>query len=64
MTLRELMEQIKDLPPDTLVCAAEVDEAFGANVAGVRSWTMPGWKAKSRTARNRSNSPMGGTGWS
>ena len=35
MTLRELMEQIKDLPPDTLVCAAEVDEAFGANVAGV-----------------------------
>ena len=35
MTLRELMDRIKGLPPDTVVCAAEVDEAFGANVASV-----------------------------
>ena len=35
MTLRELLEKVKDLPPETLVCAAEVDEAFGANVAGI-----------------------------
>ncbi len=35
MKLRELLDKVKDLPPDTLVCAAEVDEAFGANVAGI-----------------------------
>ena len=35
MTVRELLDQVKDLPPDTLVCAAEVDEAFAINIAGV-----------------------------
>jgi hypothetical protein len=35
MTLRELLEEVKDLPPETLVCAAEVDEAFGMNLAEV-----------------------------
>jgi hypothetical protein len=28
---------VKDLPPDTLVCAAETDEAFAANIAGVET---------------------------
>ncbi len=35
MTLAELFEQVKDLPPETPVCVAEVDEAAGANVDGV-----------------------------
>jgi hypothetical protein len=35
MTVRELLEQVKDLPPETLVCTAELEEAFGANIAGV-----------------------------
>lgn len=33
MTLRELMAMVEHLPPDTLVCTAEIDEAFGINVA-------------------------------
>jgi type IV secretory pathway TrbF-like protein len=33
MKLRELLDQVRDLPPDTLVCAAEIDEAFATNVA-------------------------------
>jgi hypothetical protein len=37
MKLRELMDQVKDLPPDTLVCAAETDEAFGVNIAGIET---------------------------
>jgi hypothetical protein len=35
MTIRELLDQIKDLPAETLVCAAEIDEAFGVNIASV-----------------------------
>jgi hypothetical protein len=35
MTLRELLKQVEDLPPDTLVCTAEIDEAFGVNPATV-----------------------------
>ncbi len=35
MTLGEFLSQVKDLPPDTLLCVAEVDEAFGINIAGV-----------------------------
>ncbi|RWM99631.1 MAG: sugar phosphorylase [Mesorhizobium sp.] len=46
MKLRELMDQIKDLPPDTLVCAAEIDEAFAANVAGIE--TVEGARVESR----------------
>ncbi|ESX71575.1 MULTISPECIES: hypothetical protein [unclassified Mesorhizobium] len=37
MKLRELLDRVKDLPPDTLVCVAEIDEAFGVNVAVVES---------------------------
>ncbi|MER8827755.1 sugar phosphorylase [Mesorhizobium sp. M0938] len=37
MRLRELMNQVKDLPPETLVCAAETDEAFAVNIAGVET---------------------------
>lgn len=35
MTLGELLDQVKGLPRDTLVCIAEVDEAFGVNIAEV-----------------------------
>jgi hypothetical protein len=35
MKLREFLEQVKDLPPETLLCVAEVDEAFAMNVASV-----------------------------
>jgi hypothetical protein len=35
LTLQEFLKQVENLPPDTLVCVAEVDEAFAANVAEV-----------------------------
>lgn len=35
MTLRELMAEVQHLPPETLICAAEIEEAFGINVAAV-----------------------------
>jgi hypothetical protein len=34
-TIREFLKKIENLPPDTLLCVAEVDEAFAANVADV-----------------------------
>jgi hypothetical protein len=34
-TLREFLNQVENLPPDTLLCVAEVDEAFAAHVAEV-----------------------------
>lgn len=34
-TLREFLKKVENLPPDTLVCVAEVDEAFAANVADI-----------------------------
>jgi hypothetical protein len=34
-TLREFLKKVENLPPDTLLCVAEVDEAFAANVAQV-----------------------------
>lgn len=37
MKLRDLMDQVKDLPADTLVCAAEIDEAFATNIAGMET---------------------------
>lgn len=33
MTLRELLAKVEGLPPDTPVCTAEIDEAFGINIA-------------------------------
>ena len=35
MTLQDLFDQLKNLPPDTPVCVAEEDEAAGMNVAGL-----------------------------
>ncbi len=32
-TLRDLLKKVENLPPDTLVCVAEVDEAFATHVA-------------------------------
>ena len=34
-TLRDFLKQVENLPPDTLLCVAEVDEAFAANVVEV-----------------------------
>jgi hypothetical protein len=34
-TLRDFLKLVENLPPDTLVCVAEVDEAFAANVAEI-----------------------------
>lgn len=34
-TLREFLKTVENLPPDTLLCVAEVDEAFAAHVAEV-----------------------------
>ena len=34
-TLREFLTQVEKLPPDTLLCVAEVDEAFATHVAEV-----------------------------
>ncbi len=31
-TLRDFLKQVQNLPPDTLLCVAEVDEAFAAHV--------------------------------
>lgn len=39
MTLRDFLDQVKDLPPETLLCVAEVHEAFGMNVAGLEHVT-------------------------
>jgi hypothetical protein len=46
MKLRELLDQVKDLPPDTLVCTAEVDEAYAANIARIE--TMENARIESR----------------
>jgi len=35
VTLRDFLQKVENLPPDTLLCIAEVDEAFAANVAEV-----------------------------
>ena len=35
MTLRDFFDQVTDLPPDTPICVAEVDEAAATNVAAV-----------------------------
>ena len=35
MTLQEFLDQVKDLPPETQMCVAEVDEAFAMNLAGL-----------------------------
>lgn len=32
-TLRDFLKAVENLPPDTLLCVAEVDEAFAAHVA-------------------------------
>lgn len=47
-TLREFLNQIENLPPDTLLCVAEVDEAFAAHVAEVE--IIPDAKEQHRKA--------------
>lgn len=48
LTLREFLRKVEDLPPDTLLCVAEVDEAFAANVANVE--VVENAKAQSKNA--------------
>ncbi len=47
-TLREFLKKVENLPPDTLLCVAEVDEAFAANVADVE--LVENAKAQSKNA--------------
>jgi hypothetical protein len=47
-TLREFLRKVENLPPDTLLCIAEVDEAFAANVAQVE--VVEGANAQSKRA--------------
>ena len=35
MKLRDFLDRVKDLPADTVLCTAEIDEAFAMNVADV-----------------------------
>lgn len=37
MKVRDFIERLRDLPPDALVCVAELQEAFAANVADIES---------------------------
>jgi hypothetical protein len=48
MTLGEFLSQVKDLPPETLLCVAEVDEAFAANIAAIEP--VENAKAQSKKA--------------
>jgi hypothetical protein len=47
-TLRDFLKQVENLPPDTLLCVAEVDEAFAANVVEVE--IVENAKAQNRKA--------------
>ena len=47
-TLRDLLKQVENLPPDTRVCVAEIDEAFAANIARVE--IIEGARVQSRVA--------------
>ncbi|WP_274426820.1 sugar phosphorylase [Chelativorans sp. YIM 93263] len=57
MTVGEVLEQLKDLPPDTLLCVAEIDEAFAVNVASVE--IVEDAKAQSRQASGREAVELG-----
>lgn len=35
MTLQDFMDQVKDPPPETVLCVDEVDEVSGMNVAAL-----------------------------
>ena len=35
MKLGDFLKKVSDLPPDTILCVAEVDEAFGSEIAEV-----------------------------
>jgi hypothetical protein len=35
MKLGDFLKKVADLPPDTILCIAEVDEAFGSEIAEV-----------------------------
>ena len=37
MTLREFLDRVKGVPEGAVLCIAEVDEAFAANVAQVET---------------------------
>ena len=51
MTLGDFLEQVKDLPSETLLCVAEVHEAFAMHVAGIEH--VPNGNAQSRHADGR-----------
>ena len=47
-TLRDFLKQVENLPPDTLLCVAEVDEAFAAYVEEIE--IVADAKARNRKA--------------
>ena len=58
MKVRELLNKLKEMSPDALVCVAELDEAFAANVAElelVRSARAINQEADGREAVDLSN---------
>lgn len=48
-TLGEFLKKVENLPPDTLICVAEVDEAFAANVEEIE--IVENAKAQKQKAR-------------
>jgi hypothetical protein len=51
MKLREFLDKVKDLPPDTRLCAAEINEALAMNVARIE--VLDHAKAQSEYADGR-----------
>jgi hypothetical protein len=35
MTVKDLLDKVKGLPPDTTLCIAELDERFASNIAEI-----------------------------
>jgi hypothetical protein len=57
MTLRDFMDRVKDLPPETPVCVAEVDGASAMNVAGLE--VVPDAKLQSSEADRTESVELG-----
>lgn len=35
MILKDFLDKVKDLPPDTTICIAEIEEAYASNIAEI-----------------------------
>ena len=68
LTLQDFLKQVENLPPDTLVCVAEVDEAFASDVAEIE--IVENAKAQKQNAEGleavelgNGNQKVGGIRW-